>query len=95
MRTQWEHSHRMHAEPRVDDGNAFVPDPGSGPARVKDDLAELAAEEFISSAIGGEETKFDDRDLVVPEDYGGPYLEERIPEELLKFLESQKKNRAR
>ena len=26
---------------RSDDANAFLPDPGEGPARVEDDLAEL------------------------------------------------------
>lgn len=90
MRTQWQDTHRMHAEPRTDDGDAFVPDPGSGPARVKDDLAELVAEEYIASAIGGEEVAYDDRDRIAPEEYGGPYLEERIPEELLKLLETER-----
>lgn len=87
MRTHWEQTHRMHAERRTDDGNAFVRDPGSGPARVNDDLAELVAEEFIASATAGQEVAYADRDLVMPEEFGGPYLEERIPEELLKLLE--------
>ena len=73
--------------PRTDDGNAFLRDPGSGPARVDDDLAELAAEEFIASALCGEEVTYDDRDRVEPEEYGGPYLQERIPEELIKILD--------
>ena len=72
---------------RSDDGNAFVRDPGSGPARVKDDLAELAAEEFIASALGGEEVTYVDRDRIETEEYGGPYLEERIPEDLIRLLE--------
>ena len=88
MRTPWEHSHRMHAEPRTDDGNAFVPDPGSGPARVKDDLAELVAEEYIASAIAGEEVTYDDRDRVLTEEFGGPYLVEHLPEEMLKLLDT-------
>jgi hypothetical protein len=90
MRTPWQQTHRMHAEKRPDNGNAFVPDPGSGPARVQDDLAELAAEEFIASATAGEETTYEDRDRVAPEEYGGPYLEERIPEELLKLLRNRR-----
>ncbi len=60
---------------RSDDANAFLPDPGEGPARVDDDLAENLAEEFIVAATSAEESGEDVRDEVVPEELGGPFLE--------------------
>jgi hypothetical protein len=65
--------------PRPDDGNAFLPDPGDGPAHTDDDLAEVLAEEFVGAATSAEETAEDVRDAFVPEEIGGPFLEERIP----------------
>ncbi|MFO0757729.1 MAG: hypothetical protein U0359_14625 [Byssovorax sp.] len=59
---------------RSDDGNAFLPDPGSGRAVAKDDLAEEIAEDFLTSATSGEEAGEDIRDAVVPEDFGGPFV---------------------
>ncbi len=79
----WGETHAMHATPRSDDGSAFIADPGSGPARTNDDLAESLAEEFVASALSGEEVAFGDRDQTAPEEYGGPYLEERLPEDML------------
>jgi hypothetical protein len=72
----------MHAVPRPDDAEAFLHDPGSGPARAPDDLAESLAEEYVASALSGEEVAFDDRDETAPEEIGGPFLEESIPEGL-------------
>ena len=66
---------------RPDDGNAFLPDPADGgPTRVSDDLAEVLAEEFVQAATSAEEQSEDVRDEFVPEEIGGPFLEERIPE---------------
>ena len=46
---------RMRAHPRSDSGFAFIPDPGSGPARTSVDLAESLAEHFVASATGAQE----------------------------------------
>nr|MBK7069667.1 hypothetical protein [Deltaproteobacteria bacterium] len=37
----------LHVGERMDDGNAFIRDPGSGPAHTRDDLAENLAEQFL------------------------------------------------
>jgi hypothetical protein len=60
---------------RSDAADAFVPDPGEGPARVDDDLAESLAEEFIVAVTSAEEPGEDVRDEVLPEEMGGPFLE--------------------
>jgi hypothetical protein len=60
---------------RSDDGNAFLPDPGGGPAVAGDDLADEIAEDFLTSATSGEEAGESIRDALVPEDYGGPFVE--------------------
>ncbi len=65
----------VHAKTRPDDGNAFFPDPGQGPARVKDDLAEELAEEFVESATSGEEGGEESLNADVPEDSGGPFVQ--------------------
>ena len=52
---------------RSDDGDAFLPDPGAGPAHIDDDLAENLAEEFIVAATSAEEPGEDVRDEVLPE----------------------------
>lgn len=64
---------RAQARRRTDDGNAFFPDPGDGPARAPDDLAEELAEEFLSSALSGKDSG-EARDGVVPEENGGPFV---------------------
>lgn len=53
---------------------AFLPDPGQGPARVKDELAEEFAERFINSATSDEDR--DDVRMQEPtiEEEGGPYV---------------------
>ncbi len=63
-----------HTHVRSDDGNAFLRDPGSGPARVKDDLAEGLAENFLASATSGEEQGEAANDAVVEEELGGPFV---------------------
>jgi hypothetical protein len=70
-----------HAHPRSDDGNAFMPDPEGGPARIEDDLAESLAEEFVSSATRGNDTMEESMDGVVPEEIGGPFVETSAAEE--------------
>src|SRR5215471_2876472 len=68
--------------PRSDDGNAFIPDPEDGPARVSDDLAENLAEEFVQGATsGGEPVAEEQNDEVVPEELGGPFIETSAREE--------------
>ena len=70
-----------HHPKRSDDANAFLPDPGQGPARVDDDLAETLAEEFIVAVTSAEEPGEDVRDEVVPEELGGPFVEVPASEE--------------
>ena len=74
-----EYEPRAHGRP--DDGNAFIPDPEGGPARVEDDLAESLAEEYLSSATRGNETTEEALDDVVPEEIGGPFVETSAAEE--------------
>jgi hypothetical protein len=65
---------------RLDDANAFMPDPEGGPARIDDDLAESLAEEFIQSATRGSD---DDEAVegIVPEELGGPFIETSAADE--------------
>ncbi len=67
---------------RSDDGNAFFPDPGEGPARAPEDLAETLAEEFVEAATTGEDRDEEQLDATVPEEIGGPFVETRAAEEL-------------
>lgn len=59
---------------RSDDGNAFFPDPGDGPARARDPLAQELAEEYLQSVTTGEESAPDRLDASVAEDDGGPFV---------------------
>jgi hypothetical protein len=70
--------HGLH--PRTDDGNAFMPDPEGGPARIRDDLAENLAEEYVQAATQGVEVE-EDLDQIVPEEIGGPFVETTAAEE--------------
>lgn len=67
---------------RSDDADAFLPDPQGGPARVPDDFAELVAEDFIASATSGEEQTENERNQIVPEELGGPFISTTAEEEL-------------
>ena len=49
------------ARQRSDDGNAFMPDPEDGPARIRDDLAENLAEDYLQAATQGMEVEEDAR----------------------------------
>ena len=71
-------SHGYHQ--RSDDGNAFMPDPGDGPARIRDDLAENLAEDYVQAATQGMEVE-EDHDQIVPEELGGPFVETSAAEE--------------
>src|SRR5262249_54968265 len=72
-------SKHKHAAPaarhgRPDSGDAFLRDPGEGPARTKDDLAEELAEEFLHSATSAEESLPEALQDEVPEELGGPFV---------------------
>ena len=72
---------RLRPNGRSDDGNAFMPDPGDGPALAPDDLAEEWAEEFLLAATSGEEVGEDMRDAVTTEEMSGPFIETTGSEE--------------
>src|SRR5262249_6266671 len=57
--------HGLHR--RSDDGTAFMPDPEDGPARIRDDLAENLAEDYVQAATQGMEVE-EDHDQIVPEE---------------------------
>lgn len=71
---------------RKDDGNAFIRDPQGGTAHASDSLAENLAEAYLESATSGEEQGEVWLNEFVPEDIGGPFLEEE--EEELAFASS-------
>ncbi len=66
---------------RSDDADAFIRDPGDGPANVDDDLAEVLAQDFVAAATSGEDVADEDFDQSVAEDFGGPFLESDANEE--------------
>ena len=68
------------ARPRSDDGNAFMPDPEDGPARIRDDLAEDLAEDYLQAATQGMEVE-EVHDQIVPEEIGGPFVETTAADE--------------
>src|SRR5262249_58084880 len=68
---------------RSDGGDAFIPDPGEGPARVGDDLAENLAEEFVEAATTGEDRDEERLDASFPEEIGGPVIETAAAPELI------------
>lgn len=68
---------------RTDGGDAFLPDPEGGPARAPDDLAELVAEDYLAAATSGEEQGETERNRVVPEELGGPFIQSSAEEELV------------
>ena len=71
-----EHVHRS------DDANAFLPDPDEGTAHSDDSLAENLAEVYLQSATSGEEMAEDVMNELVPEELGGPFVEDGPPAEL-------------
>ncbi|HTA17648.1 MAG TPA: hypothetical protein VK989_00060 [Polyangia bacterium] len=73
---------RVKARERSDDGNAFIRDPGEGPARTRDDLAEVLAEDFIGAATSGNDVLEDDLERETSDELGGPFVETRASIEL-------------
>jgi hypothetical protein len=66
---------------RTDTADAFMPDPEDGPARIKDDLAEVLAEDFLRSATSGDNVDDEVMEQVVAEEFGGPFVESSADEE--------------
>lgn len=73
---------RRPVAPRPDDGDAFIPDPGDGPARATDDLAEMLAEDYVAAATGEDDALDIDLDAVVSDEVGGPFVTTTAAEEL-------------
>lgn len=67
------HQHR--GPGRSDDGNAFFPDPGEGPAVTNDSLAQELGEDFVSSVTSADHAAETTRDEMVTEEIGGPFVE--------------------
>jgi hypothetical protein len=80
--------HKHHPAPahhgRTDSGDAFFPDPGEGPARTRDALAEELAEDFLSSATSGEPSLLEARDNEVTDETGGPFITTTAKQEFAK-----------
>jgi len=72
---------------RTDSGRAFLPDMGEGPARVKDDLAEELAEEFLKSATSAEESFPETLEEAQTEEEGGPFITTTGKEEFAKDVD--------
>jgi hypothetical protein len=87
MKQASKHKHAPVTHGRPDSGDAFLPDPGDGPARIKDDLAEEMAEEFLAGATGSEETLGDDGEGEVSEEMGGPFVYTSAREEFAKGID--------
>jgi hypothetical protein len=72
-----------HTQRKMDDGEAFLPDPrDGGRTRARDDLAEMLAEEYVSSASSGEESFQRDAEKVVAEELGGPFITSTVDDEM-------------
>ena len=67
-------------DPRAHDGDAFIRE-SEAQTGSREDLSELLGEEFLRSATSGDDVAEDDRDAVVPEEMGGPFLESEAGEE--------------
>lgn len=87
MNRDLKHKHRPVRHGRPDSGEAFLPDPGDGPARVMDDLAEELAEEYLASATSAEEALPDALESEVPEEQGGPFVVTSAKEEFAKGVD--------
>lgn len=61
---------------KQDGGAAFLPDSRDRGAHVNDDLAENLAEAYLESATSGEEQGEERMNALVPEELGGPFIEE-------------------
>jgi hypothetical protein len=72
--TRTSDTRRIGSHGRRDAGDAFLPDPGGGPALASDDLAEELAEEFLISATTGQEHGEEGHEQFVEEEIGGPFV---------------------
>lgn len=70
------------ATARSDDANAFIPDPGDGPARTDDDLAESLAEDFLEAATSAQDPDEERLESTFPEEIGGPFVETSADDEM-------------
>ncbi len=66
-----------------------MPDPEGAEPHVPDDLAENLAETYLQSATSGEEQAEDLMNDYVPEESGGPFVEEDTADELDLELEAR------
>jgi hypothetical protein len=69
---------------RSDGGDAFIHDPEGRPIHLRDELAEILAEEYVASALSGEEVAEDQRgaDFLSEED-GAVHLESLMEDGVL------------
>jgi phosphoenolpyruvate synthase/pyruvate phosphate dikinase len=68
---------------RSDDGNAFLPDPTEGNRSATDvDLAEELAEAFVAGATSNDDVASNEREAVLTEEIGGPFLTEATSDEV-------------
>lgn len=70
-----------HRQERSDSADAFIPDPGEGPAVVDEELAESMAENFVRAATSTGETDEQSRDELTEEELGGPFVQTSAAEE--------------
>lgn len=74
--------HNHNGPRRSDSGEAFLPDPSEGPMRLDDDMAEMFGEDFVLNATsGGGDAAEGQLEEIVPEEFGGPFLETTAAEE--------------
>src|SRR4051794_22137129 len=59
---------------RSDDADAFIADPGDGPARTDDELAEEVARDFLQAATTGRGLGDEIEDEPTDEERGGPFI---------------------
>ncbi len=95
MTTAPKHKHPPPKRGRPDSGDAFLRDPGEGPARVNDELAEGLAEEFLRSATSAEESLSDALESEVPEEQGGPFVPSTGKQEFAKGTDASNPRGAR
>jgi hypothetical protein len=73
---------------RSDSADAFIPDPEEHAGQLDDDLAENLAENFVRAATTGESDAEDERhDQIVPEEFGGPFLETSASDEFANTID--------
>ena len=80
---------------RPDSGDAFLRDPGEGPARVNDELAEGLAEEFLMTATSAEDSFGDALESEVTEEQGGPFVPSSGKQEFAKGTDASNPRGAR